>query len=280
VPDDERAKFLSGSPERIEVVLRKLSDLVPYTWTIVIDQAEEILTLDHSAAGDEHRREFFHLVSLLTRSKFDFKMIISMRTEYYGRFFARSRIERGDVLKIRDYFLDELNVDQMRVAILQPTRKDYIRAGRSAYNVYRFSYEEGLADRIVKDLSEAVVAGGILPALQIICSTLYERTMATFGGSEWIIKKEDYLALGGPEAQIEEHLDNALLRCAREKLLSLAASFREVDCWKEVLNRLVRLQADGTITTDIVKETELVKIAVTQKCVLDSRESFEEFREG
>jgi hypothetical protein len=104
--------------------------------------------------------------------------------------------------------------------------------------------------------------------LQIVCSTLWERARRTNTGF-FQITNADYDALGGPAGQVEEHLDRVLLARARNNSMSLQRAFREGDRWRSVLMRLVRTQADGSVTTDIVKQCDLVQDCVSQKCEMD-----------
>lgn len=272
--DDNVAEIMCSDVEHLNETLRRLSTIVPQTLTLIIDQGEEVLTLNQTADGEEARLSFFKFLTLFTRSDYDIKIVIAIRTEYYGRFCSRVRTAFADMLRLREYFLDELTVDQLRAAILRPTSAD-VECG-SPRNVYKFTYEPGLPEKIIQDLSTAVVTGGLLPVLQLVCSTLYERTRARDpGATQWEISMSDYIALGGPEGQVEEHLDSILLERARGQGESLRQSFREVDRWKNVLFKLVRSQADGSATTEIVKETELIELIKENRCVLDGKSTLE-----
>ena len=271
-------EILASNPAILESVVQRLSNIVPQTLILVVDQAEEVLTLDQSAEGEQARQNFFQFLSLFTRSTYDVKIVIALRTEYYGRFYSRTRRAQAEVTGIREYFLDELTTDQSRQAIVRPTLPD-TPPGMTipARKYYRFSYAEGLPEQIIKDLNDTVVAGGILPVLQLVCSTLYERTKpAGEIPADWVITEADYRALGGPEGQVEEHLENVLLERARKNNITpLATAFREVDRWKEVLFRLVRMQADGSATTDIVKEEELLELISKKDCKMPGTDTLD-----
>jgi hypothetical protein len=254
--DAECTSYLR-EPAALTGVLENLSGIIPYTLVIIIDQAEEVLTVEPGPAGEEARTDLFDFLAGFTDASFDMKLIVALRTEYYGRFYSRLSRAFADSKRVREYSLEDLTPEQMLRAIVRPTLESPKLNGVSAREFYKFTYEDGLAEKIVSQLNETEVAGGMLPVLQIVCSTLWERGKAASGGGFFQIKAADLDAMGGPTGQVGEHLDRVLLSLARPKM-PIVEAFREVDRWKVVLNRLVRSQADGTVTTDIVKEIDLV----------------------
>jgi hypothetical protein len=248
---------LAEAPNLLLNVLERLSDIVPQTLTLVIDQAEEVLTLDQSPSGDEARTKFFEFLGVFSQTTIDLKLILAIRTEFYGRIYAKLRRQHADILGIREYFLDELTTEQLVQAILQPTSDTVIPGLGSPREHFRFTYEPGLPERIVQELNETTVAGGVLPVLQIVCATLWDRSRR-LKPSPFRITLVDYQVLGGPAGQVEEHLDRILLFWSTNNKLSIDKALAEADRWKLVLNRLVRTQADGSVTTDIVTRSELV----------------------
>jgi hypothetical protein len=266
--DDRCVATLGDDSTELLRVLESLSSIVPQTLTLVIDQAEEVLTLDQGVAGEEARRAFFDFLGLFTRTTFDLKLVLALRTEYYGRIYAKLRQAQADLLGVREFFLDELTQEQLVQAIEHPTSDVSIPGLGSPREFYKFTYEKGVAQKIVEQLSETVVAGGTLPVLQIVCSTLWER--ARQGKSTpFQVTSKDYDALGGLAGQVEEHLDRVLVNWAKTKPMRTDQAFREAERWKRVLHRLARTQADGSVTTEIVKQTDLVVDAEKRRCVME-----------
>jgi hypothetical protein len=257
IQDNNCVAALSADSRAMLGVLERLSGIVPQTLTLVIDQGEELLTLDQSPTGEEARHSFLEFLGLFTRTTIDLKLVLALRTEYYGRIYAKLRRAQAEIFGIREYFLDELTTEQLVQAIIQPT-SEISRSGLiSPREFYKFTYEKGLPEKIVGQLSETAVAGGILPVLQIVCSTLWDRARR-LKRAPFEITSRDYDVLGGPAGQVEEHLDRVLQGWARQNGMAIDVAFAETDRWKAVLHRLVRTQADGSVTTDIVKRFDLV----------------------
>ena len=53
---------------------------------VVIDQAEEVLTLSNAATDGPKRKAFFELIERLCVQPLDLKVVVCLRTEYYGQF--------------------------------------------------------------------------------------------------------------------------------------------------------------------------------------------------
>jgi hypothetical protein len=78
---------LLRSPDLLRRLLEKLGGRLPYCPVLVIDQAEEVFTLARTPADDENRRQALEMLRLAAESRSaDFKIVVAMRTEYFGRF--------------------------------------------------------------------------------------------------------------------------------------------------------------------------------------------------
>jgi hypothetical protein len=135
---------------------------------------------------------------------------------------------------------------------------------------YRFTFEEGLPDKIVRDLKRATPAGGVMPVMQIVCGRLYN----AIGGKgrpeeERIIRESDYLKLGGIEGQVGAHLEETLFEWCVSNGLEGEKIERESNSWKLVFYTLVKNQVDGTVTTELKTEEVLQRDAIQFGCTLD-----------
>ena len=70
-----------------------LSGELPVTLVLVIDQAEEMFTLARSPAEEWARGRVLEMIRQIGDRQGDFKLIVSLRTEYYGR--LASALRRG-----------------------------------------------------------------------------------------------------------------------------------------------------------------------------------------
>lgn len=253
-------------------VLQKLARVIPQTLVIIIDQAEEVLTLKPGTDGQESRSRFFDFLTRFQDLQLDIKLLIAIRTEYIGRFNNEIQNRTGDIVAIPHYLLTDLTESRIVEAIERPTLQKDIGEYGSPYNFYNFSYEEGLAQRIAKDLLMANPRGGILPVLQIVCDRLHRSIAAKRhqADSTLQITTDDYLQLGGIEGQVDSYVMEMLAAfCAEQGLSSNRVIKKEIDRWKQVLYLLTREQLDGTATTQIKRADELKEEADKQFCQLD-----------
>ena len=141
---DSRERFVTAvnSDGRILVeVLSKLADALPETLVIIVDQAEEVLTLgggsdklERHATGNKSKDEFFSFLSKFSVATLDLKLLLVIRTEFFGEFsneIQRRQWRRSGVL---GEVLGELNTEQIISAIERPTET----AQYNLREVYRF----------------------------------------------------------------------------------------------------------------------------------------------
>ncbi len=268
---------VAASVDEMLSVLHKLAKAVPQTLVLIIDQAEEVLTVKPGADGSDSRSRFFDFLTRFYDMGLDIKLLIAIRTEYKGRFDNEIQNRTGDVVTIPHYLLTDFSEGQIVQAIERPTLHKDIEGYGSPYSHYKFSYEEGLPEKIATDLVDANPRGGILPVLQIVCDRLYRaiNSRRQQPGSEMIISVQDYLQLGGIEGQVDAYVTEMLAMLCREQGISSRGTQKEIERWKEVLYLLTREQLDGTATTQIKSEDELREAAAKQFCRLDFDKTME-----
>jgi hypothetical protein len=260
------------------------------TLVLVIDQAEEIVTLKPGPDGDPARNQFFDFLADVSRSRHDFKLVIAFRTEYHGQFYALLRYG-ADVSHIDDYFLADLTKDQIVEAILRPTSRERISGyGKAPFDHYRFEYEKGLPGQIADALLSSGISGGVLPALQIVCRRLYEGAKPKASEPRgpdgtavhdarvatpdelltvppFKVQEKAYTSLGGVAGQVNSYLQSELLAATKEpfgdKVRYLGTS-QEIRRWRKVLKCLVKPQLNGTVTSDVLLVTKLTEEAISR----------------
>lgn len=267
-----RKDFLERAGTDAEEMVQVLSEVAskwPRTMVLVIDQAEEVLTVNIGDQGEKYRKQLFEFMSIFSKKKFDLKLLVALRTEFYGRFFDRVRQVAADTVNIRDYLLTELSEEQIITAIERPTLTANFGGWGAPYEFYGFAYEQGVAKAIANDLKGTAVAGGELPVMQIVCDNLYRTTKLRAemaAQAKWTIGYSDYRGLGGIEGQMDEHLRRVLEDLCRENNIEDLDTVREMDYWKEVLNKLVKTQVDGTVTTELSSAERLAEVAEETGC--------------
>jgi len=307
--ESEYLGSVAEDPRILVKTVEKLASCRRRTLVLVIDQAEEIVTLKPGPDGDPARNQFFDFLADVSRSQHDFKLIIAFRTEYHGQFYALLRYG-ADVSHIDDYFLADFTKDQIVEAILRPTSREIIPGYEEApFDHYRFEYEQALPDQIADALLSSGISGGVLPALQIVCRRLYEdakpktsepggpggtaldnnRTPLSHGSVPVATSREPstirpfkvlekaYTSLGGVAGQVNSYLQSELLAATKEPFadkVRYLGSSKEVLRWRKVLRCLVKPQLNGTVTSDVVLVTKLTEEAVEKGCLIEPQRMF------
>lgn len=226
------------SPEQLIEALRQLAARWPGTLILVLDQAEEVLSLRRDVAGDIYRDRFFQFLSAFTNCQFDLKLLLAIRTEWYGRFLARLPEKDRQARELRDYSLEDLSEDQMVRAIKHPTTIDQ----------YAFSYDKGVAEKIAAELNSNQIQGK-LSCLQVVCDNLYRRITADRVSSARVITNRAFGELGGVEGQLSGYIDRVLTELCSNSGIPAEKQETEKRRWFNLLNSLVTSQPDGTVTT-------------------------------
>jgi len=276
--ESDRATFVetnSRSVANLMTVIRTLSDLLPKTLVLVIDQAEEILTQKSGLDGQSDRDLFFDFVAAFSNSSLHLKLVIALRTEYFGMFFNQLKKRRYSQEQLSDYFLNELSDAQLLEAIKMPTSTNipvkYLQGRVQPADHYNFEFEEGLPERIVDELRTVETKGGILPVLQIICERLYrmvEPHRRNRGNQRWKIALADYESLGRLEQQVDEYVTDKLFEKIDIELPNLKSEerVRELALWKDLLYELVVVEADNRALTRLRRESDLETLARNLGC--------------
>src|SRR5262249_7328770 len=109
------------------------------------------------------------------------QLIIALRTEKFGEFFGYLSLDESVTSDVKQFLLPDLKPDAVTEAILRPTSEKPVKGNPlPPFQKYKFKYQDlsakqagNLADRIVEELFASDPSGGILPAMQIVCRSLY-----------------------------------------------------------------------------------------------------------
>jgi WD40 repeat protein/tetratricopeptide (TPR) repeat protein len=246
--EDVRDALLAEAP-RLGAVLARLSAALPQTLVLVLDQAEEVMTLA-DAGGPAARDRSLAILGKLTDAEGDFKVILSLRTEFYGRLIDAFRRARADAGRVRDYLLADLDEPTLIEAILRPTADDRVpHTSEVPRDRYRFRYAEGVAEELAHALLAEGKRDGVLPLVQVICGQLYDRLPAPDRGA---ITHDDLAAIGGVRGGLARHVEGTIARITGGSPLERSA-FRRLLCG------LYLRQPDGTLTTALIPAEELAR---------------------
>lgn len=179
---EEFVRKVRNSVDVLIKVLEGFNKSPRYPFILFIDQIEDLL----SSSDEMVLNNFVKIVKYFDLERLNGKLVIAVRTEWYGRFASILRqfqyeqdSANGTINRLTHYFLENPDEDQLVAAITRPTQKEIVLGvENSAFSKYRFSFSENLPGKIVSAvLSLAEVKNreiGALPLVQVICKRLYQ----------------------------------------------------------------------------------------------------------
>ncbi|SIT43362.1 hypothetical protein BN2475_420072 [Paraburkholderia ribeironis] len=249
--------------EMLLTALRSLTSRLSGTLVLAVDQAEEVFTLG-SNETIEVRKAYFDLLDNLCHDRFDIKVILALRTEYYGQFSDSFRI--GPDLSVstvhsglEQFMLHGIDASKrLESVILRPTLEVSPLPRLSApYSRYKFRFEEGLVPTIVNDILCHCGESSTLPIVQLVCLDLYTDLLAR---KETVIRCSAYRELHGVQGAIDRYFEKAICEAMgrREK-----GKAKHLDAWRDVLSLLVAMQEGGALTSLLLPQSYLVEEAAS-----------------
>jgi hypothetical protein len=254
-------------PEFILASFMKISEIIPSTLVIVLDQVEEVLTL--SAVDSPIRSRFFKFLKLFNVSHSAAKMVLSLRKDHSGEFIGLAQLDNNIQADFKVYLLPELKRTEVLSAVVLPTSEVDSDGLGSPYIYYRFKYGVGVAESIVDDLFTAIPSGAILPVMQIVCQGLYDDLPKLPGPPEWRVIDDHQYDRGSLTGCVIQHVSNSLRASLCSLDISEAKLEEEERRWRNVLYSLVRHEGDGRVHTDVVSKSGFRERAFDQKVFAD-----------
>lgn len=238
--------------------LSELCMLLPCKLILIIDQAEEVLTRSVKERGSNTAAaSFFRLIEDICVRNIDARLIITLRTEYYGRLREELALsddqlidrrgtsddEPGSSLKdgsrnprglVQAFFLRSFRDRDTLIRLIETPSHAVTDQGGP---VYGFSYEPSLPQAIADDLLASFPAA-VTPGLQVVCAALYER----LANARRVITLKLWTESGRSEGIMQDYL--------RRGVLSTGATNRDVrQRWYSLLYSLVSRQGGGTVVS-------------------------------
>jgi hypothetical protein len=142
-------------------------------FVLLVDQAEEVLTLPRRSEDSFNRRVgFFYLLEELCHQRLDMRAILAFRTEYCGQFCSFFRIPATLSVTsaalpragLVDYLLRPIDDPAQIAAMIQrPTLAEPVGPLLAPRRTYGFEYKPGLAEQIARDLVQHSGDASTLP---------------------------------------------------------------------------------------------------------------------
>lgn len=273
-------------PQLLTDTLASLALCMHETLVLMIDQGEEVLTFSagpgerEAEAGAtelallaDRRALFFEWLESICLLRFDLKIVIALRTEYFGQFCDHFRLQPDLSVSaqpktgMQQYMLSGiLSEVELRRMVVYPSSNPATGDLPAGQGICDFTIAPELVTTIARSVLSNASENSPLPILQLVCKELFERVVLGSGRREILASDYD----GGTERIVESYIDSALARireiCAPphwtdhlRRQFVIADSIQER--WRRILVSLVQRQAGGTFVTRIVAIQELERLA-------------------
>ncbi|MGY3120312.1 hypothetical protein ACVWXQ_004249 [Bradyrhizobium sp. S3.14.4] len=233
------------------------------TLVLVIDQSEEVLTLASDGESTSRKSAFFSFLEDLCFERIDLKIVISLRTEYYGQFCDWFRISPSLAVTTKRVGMEQFMLhglqdkDDLAAAIERPTVKRKVGQYRPPFEKYEFEYAPALVNRIAVDIVNHCGESSALPVMQVVCKDLYETVVGQQGRSK--IEQSDYKKQGGVEGALDRFIDQSI-KSAVDEVVGPPKD-HEIEAWRDVIATLVARQEGGALTTLLSPKDDLIAFA-------------------
>src|SRR5262249_569059 len=225
-----------------------LGAALPFTVVLVIDQAEEVFTLARRLEDQPIRQLALAILREAVEVPGDFKLVVSLRTEYFGRLVDRLRRGVREAAGVREYLLTDFDEESLVEAIRRPTVEVPIPyASEVPREKYGFRYAEGVPEQIARAVITSTTnrQDSVLPLVQIVCTQLYERIVSR---ADRVVRREDVAAIGGEAGGMKGESDNLLNRHLPHR--------KDRRAFRKLVTKLYLRQPDGTLTTALMTEKD------------------------
>jgi hypothetical protein len=258
-------------PQRLIEALAAISQVLPSTLVIVLDQVEEVLNLN--PPDSPMRERFFTFLKLFNVARVATKLVLSLRKDHSGEFIGLAQLDNSIQSDFKVYLLPEMSSEEILTAIKRPTSEEIIGDGtQSPLQRYEFTFAPGVAESIVADLIEAIPSGAILPVMQIVCKDLYEAVCQ--GPQPWTIDDRLYHK-SSLRVCVRRHISKSLRASFGKLALSERKLQQEENRWRKVLYRLVRYEGDGRVHTHVMSKSGFRASAKAEHALADADAVFE-----
>ncbi len=254
----QAAPTLASEPGALVRWFETLAPRLEQPLLLVIDQAEEVFTLRVGASSERAVAQFFDFLAAYCERSTWIQFLISMRTEFYGRFDHELRRRLGPAMPVAPFYLQAFTAATLERAVTGPL--DQVFRAPHGHD-YRVEFEPGLPRALAERVAQRFPGPGALTCLQIVCVRLCEQALATLpppGGQANALPSEPRVArvtramlddIGAVEIVIEDLIDQAIGDFCDRHELRLMDATRLWRTTKDALGGLVTRQADGAPTT-------------------------------
>ncbi len=250
----------SVEPEAVRTALRRdlrllgrllaeLAERLPHELVVFVEQGEELFTLTGGGTDGATRVRGLEILRRVADVPGRARVVLSLRTEYHGRLLSQLLQGPADLAWLRSYLLEPLGEKALVEAVLGPTAPEASPlAAEAPFAKYRFLYEEGLPEEIVRKARRAAAdrRQSAAALVQAVCARLAGLVR---GRPDNVVRRADVARAGGVE--------EGLVRDFEARLNRLPLAGRERAQFRELLDRLVFHTAEGLPARDLIAEDTL-----------------------
>jgi WD40 repeat protein len=210
VDADALRAALAADPALLGRLLSVLAEGLPWEPVLLIEQGEEILTLARKHDDAENQRVGLAMLRQAALNPGQGKVLMALRTEYYGSLINRLHARDGALGAISDFLLTVPDEESMLAAALRPTVNEPVPFSiEIPFARYRFQFEDGLAAKIVREVRDvaATEQESPLSLLQVVCAQLAE---LVHGRPDRVIREADRKNLGGVQGATSRLVENLI----------------------------------------------------------------------
>ena len=220
---------------------------------LVIDQSESVFNEEDK--DEEEMSEYFDFLGQVSCAGLVAKVLVSLRTDFKGRFDDHLLESKADYTQINTYFLDEIKASGILAAIIHPSKLPECDV----------TYDRRVPKMIADDLELIRGKWPVLPVLQVICDRLATHARLAH---RTCIKERDYRVTGASSAQIASHVEESIVNFFVDRKLSGEVDVVEqADLWQSVLSELVEVDVDGRTRARLsVTNDEIIGFATQKGC--------------
>ena len=166
--------LLTEEPNRFAELLRVWNQRLPFSLVIIIEHGEDIFTMTRTRTDVANRNSGVEILSRFLTVSGEAKLIISLRTEYLGRWLAR--FPDHPTNRWQECLLPGMNVSQLTQVLDRTASTETSPYAQLApVDFYKFKFEPGLTEHIAKEALRAANEGKeeALPLLQALGDRLF-----------------------------------------------------------------------------------------------------------
>lgn len=266
--DAAEVRAAGESAAALAAVFEAMAPLLRKPLLLIVDQAEEVFTLARQADGGPTGERFFDFLAAFCRRPNWIQVLISMRTEFYGRYDHALRERLGAELPVAPYLLASPTAAMLEEVMRGPCGLVFADPGGRDYGL---RLEDGIERRLAEQLVQGFPGPGALTAMQVVGVRLVKEGLERAAADGVADPSQPLLVrltpsmlaeIGPVEDVIEDLVDEAIGNFFEREGLMLFEILRFWNDCARTFALLVAPQAEGApVTRFLPREQFLIALS-------------------